>query len=244
MTQTQTNDKLVLISGKSSTGKSRSLRNIKNPEGVLYLNCESGKKLPFKSQFDEKTIVDPFQVIQAFSHAAANPDKYHTIIVDSLTYLMEMFESKYIYKSANGQQAWMDFQQFFKTLMQEHVATSTCNVIFTAHTYSVLNANEGVFETSVPVKGALAKNGVESYFTQVISTKKLSLKELADYKNDLLDITERDQALGLKYVFQTQITRDTIHERIRGPEDLFSDQETFIDNDIQKVIDRLNEYYN
>lgn len=41
MTQ-QVNDKLVLISGKSASGKSASLRNIKNPGGVVYLNCEAG----------------------------------------------------------------------------------------------------------------------------------------------------------------------------------------------------------
>lgn len=36
------NDNLVLIAGKSSTGKSASLMGLENPEGVMYLNCESG----------------------------------------------------------------------------------------------------------------------------------------------------------------------------------------------------------
>jgi|GEM_PF-2849640 ABC-type polar amino acid transport system ATPase subunit len=36
------NDNLVLICGKSGAGKSAALRNIKNPEGVVYLNCETG----------------------------------------------------------------------------------------------------------------------------------------------------------------------------------------------------------
>jgi RNase adaptor protein for sRNA GlmZ degradation len=38
----QTNDNLVLIGGVSGAGKSACLRNIKDQEGVLYLNCESG----------------------------------------------------------------------------------------------------------------------------------------------------------------------------------------------------------
>ena len=38
----ETNDNLVLICGKSGTGKSTSLKNLKNPEGVLYLNCDAG----------------------------------------------------------------------------------------------------------------------------------------------------------------------------------------------------------
>ncbi len=37
-----TNTNLVLICGASAGGKSASLRNLKNPEGVLYLNTEAG----------------------------------------------------------------------------------------------------------------------------------------------------------------------------------------------------------
>lgn len=41
MTQ-KVNDQLVLLVGKSATGKSASLMNLRDPEGVLYLNCEAG----------------------------------------------------------------------------------------------------------------------------------------------------------------------------------------------------------
>jgi len=53
------NDHLVLVSGKACTGKSASLMFLKDPKGVMYLNCESGKKLPFKSKFEEYTVIDP-----------------------------------------------------------------------------------------------------------------------------------------------------------------------------------------
>jgi len=53
------NDQLVLICGSSGTGKSASLINLDKPEGVIYLNTEAGKKLPFKSKFKEYTITDP-----------------------------------------------------------------------------------------------------------------------------------------------------------------------------------------
>ena len=36
------NDHLVLIAGESGTGKSASLVNLKDPQNVMYLNCESG----------------------------------------------------------------------------------------------------------------------------------------------------------------------------------------------------------
>jgi ABC-type lipoprotein export system ATPase subunit len=42
------NDQLVLIAGESGSGKSASLINLPNHERVMYLNCEAGKKLPFR----------------------------------------------------------------------------------------------------------------------------------------------------------------------------------------------------
>lgn len=53
------NPYVVLISGKSGTGKSSSLEGLTNHEKVLYLNCENGRALPFKSGFKEVTITHP-----------------------------------------------------------------------------------------------------------------------------------------------------------------------------------------
>jgi hypothetical protein len=236
------NDHLVLVGGKSATGKSASLMGLANPEGVMYLNCEAGKKLPFRAKFKQYTITDPMQVIEAFTAAETMAD-IHTIVVDSLTYLLDMYESVYVYNAADGQKAWGNFAQFFKALMQQSVAGSTKRVIFTAHTVDQLNATEMVMETKVPVKGATKNNGIESYFSIVIASKKVPLKALENYKSDLLTITPEEQALGFKYVFQTKITKDTVNERLRGPLGLFDTNETFIDNNMQLVLDRLKEYY-
>lgn len=238
----QINDHLVLLCGKSATGKSASLMGLKNPEGVMYLNCEAGKRLPFRAKFKQYVIVDPLQVIEAIDHAETLPD-VHTIVVDSLTYLLDMYESVYVLNSPNTMKAWGDFSQYFKTLMQQKVASSTKKVIFTAHTSETLNENEMAIETKVPVKGSLKNNGIESYFSLVITSKKVPLKTLKDYKSDLLTITPEEEALGFKYVYQTKITKDTVNERLRGPLGLFDTQETYIDNNIQLVLDRLDEYY-
>ncbi|WP_027855539.1 AAA family ATPase [Marinobacterium litorale] len=236
------NDHLVLLCGKSAAGKSASLRKIRNPEGVLYLNCESGKRLPFRSGFIEKTVTDPLQIEEAFIWAESQPH-VHTIIVDSLTYLMDMYESLYVLPSTNTMKAWGEFSQYFKRLMQTHVAKSTKKVVFTAHTLDSLNEGEMVMETKVPVKGSLKNNGIESYFSCVIAAKKMKVKELGTYGSSLLNIEPEESALGYKYVFQTKLTKETVNERLRGPMGLFSTEETFIDNDIQQVFDRLDEYY-
>ena len=240
---TQFNDHLVLLCGKSATGKSTSLMGFEKPEGVVYANCEAGKKLPFKAKFKQYTITDPLQIYELFEWAETQPD-VHTIVVDSLTYLLDMHESIYVLPAANGMQAWGQFAQYFKVLMQQYVAKSTKNVIFTAHIADTLNEGEMVMETKVPVKGSLKNNGIESYFTIVIASKKVPLKTLKDYKSELLNITPEEEALGFKYVFQTKLTKETVNERLRGPLGLFDTKETFIDNNAQLVINRLREYYN
>ena len=236
------NDNLVLVVGKSAAGKSASLMGLENPEGVMYLNCEAGKKLPFRAKFKQYTITDPMQVFEALDAAEGMAD-IHTIVIDTMTYLMEMYESQYVLKSANTMQAWGHYQQYFKGLMQQKVANSSKNVIFLAHTADSYNESELVTETKVPVKGALKNNGVESYFSLVIAAKKVSLKTLKDFKNDLLIITPEDEALGYKHVFQTRLTKETVSERLRGPMGMWDQQETYIDNNMQLVLNRLHEFY-
>lgn len=238
----QQNDHLFLIGGKSGTGKSASLMNIENPEGVIYLCTEAGKRLPFRSKFNELNITDPMQVFQAFDEAEQMPE-IHTIIVDSVSFLMDQYETQYVLSSANTMKAWGDYAQFFKQMLQQYVARSSKNVIFTGHTSDIMNESEMVMETMVKVKGSIMNQGVEAYFSTVVAAKKMPIKKLKDFQNDLLVITPEEEALGYKHVFQTRLTKDTANERIRSPMGMWDVAETFIDNDVQKVMGRLHEYY-
>lgn len=236
------NKYVVLIGGKSAAGKSASLRNLKNPEGVIFLNCDSGKELPFASKFRQLTITHPTQVLEVFDKAESQP-KIHTIVIDTLTYLMDMYESMCVLTASNTMKAWGEYAQYFKKLMQQYVAKSTKNVIFLAHTMDILNEGDMVMETMVKVKGSLMNNGVESYFGNVIAAKKVSLQELEGMESEFLNITPEEEALGFKYVYQTSLTKKTVNERIRGPMGMWATNETFIDNDLNHVIARLHEYY-
>jgi len=236
------NDQLVLIAGESGTGKSASLIDLPNHERVMYLNCESGKKLPFKNKFKTFVITDPYQVHEAFDHALNSPD-FDIIVVDTLTFLMDMFETQYVLPSTNGMQAWGQYGQFFKVLMQEKVAASDKSVIILGHTRSELDEKAMEMKTAVPVKGALKNNGIEAYFSTVVATKKVSLKDLEGYSSGLLTLTEQDHLLGFKHVFQTGLTKATIGERLRSPMGMFTTAETFMNNDAGLLLKRLNEYY-
>ncbi|WP_065647681.1 AAA family ATPase [Pantoea eucrina] len=242
MSQTQVNDNLVLIVGASAGGKSASLRGLKNQTGVMYLNCEAGKKLPFPNKFQSFTITDPYQIFEAFDHAETDAD-IHTIVIDTATFMMDMFESVHVLTSANTMQAWGAYNQFFKQLMQDKVAKSTKNVIILAHSLATYNEADMVIETKVPVKGALKNQGMEAYFSCVVAAKKVAIKDLKDYGSDLLEITPEEEALGFKYVFQTKLTKATVNERIRSPMGLFTTKQTFMDNDAQLLLEHVNAYY-
>lgn len=235
-------NQLVLIVGKSASGKSASLRNIKNHKGVMYLGCESGKKLPFPNKFRSLTVTAPTQVYKAFKEAETMPD-VHTIIVDTMTFLMDMYETQKVIPAADGRKAWGDYAQFWKKLMQKYVAASTKNVIFTAHTMDVLNESDGVMETLVKIKGSLMNQGIEAYFCNVVACKKMPLTKLEAYKNEHLIITPEEKICGFKYVYQTKLTKETVNERIRGPLGMWDTNETYIDNDAQFLLDQLHSYY-
>ncbi len=240
------NDQLVLIVGYSATGKSAALRNIRNQDRWMYLNTEAGKRLPFKNNFMNGgfRIAEPYQVIEAFDHAtntiAADVDG---IIVDSLTFLMDMFETQYVIGSANTMKAWGDYQQFFKILMQDKVVNFGKPTIVTAHVKDELDEKAMELKVSVPIKGALKNNGVEAYFSTVVAAKKMSLKDLEPYSSELLNISDEDELLGYKHVFQTRPTKTTVGERIRSPMGMFAREQTYIDNDAQLLLDHLTDFY-
>jgi hypothetical protein len=235
-------EQLVLIEGVSASGKSLSLSHLRNPEGVIYLNCEN-KRLPFKpGKLECYNITDPFQVYEGIEYADKTPT-VHTVVIDTLDFLMTMFETNIIKKAVNGQKAWGDYFTYFQELMQVRVANSTKQFICLAHAYTVLDEEAMMKVTAVPVKGALKNLGVESYFTTVVMSKQVPLRIVDNYKNPLLTVSDDDKERGVKYVFQTRMTKESAGEKIRSPQDMWTKDETFIDNNIQHVLDRLAEYY-
>jgi hypothetical protein len=194
----EVNDQLMLVGGISGGGKSASLRNIRNQSRWMFLNTEAGKRLPFKNDFRNFRITDPFEVHEAFDYAIGRPNEIDGIIIDSVTFLMDMFETLYVNGSANTMKAWGDYAQFLKTLMQNKVVLFGKPVIILAHVMETLD--EGT-------------------------------------------ITEEDELLGFKHVFQTRITKTSTGKRIRSPMGLLTPQQTYIDNDAQLFLDHLTAFY-
>lgn len=236
---------LILIAGESGTGKSASLMNIRDPQRTFYLSTEANKPLPFPNKFKvpSATLSSPLQVIPLFKKLE-EIDEIDTIVIDSITFLMDMYESQEVLKATDTRKAWGDYQQFFKTIMQEIVQNSTKNWVFIAHNTAELT-NNGTYKYYVPVKGALKNQGLEAYYSLIVYTRRVTIDELESYPydEDLLHITERDRMVGYKHVFQCEVTKDFANSRIRSPIGAFAPNQIFMDNDVQLLMDHLAKYY-
>lgn len=237
---------LLLIMGESTTGKSRSLKGLKNPDRVIYFNFEAGKALPFRSGFKELVLPDPVHMMSQLGALMQDPeksDKYDTIVIDSANFMMDNYQAYHVDTAADTRAAWGDYAKFFQMLMQQYVPNLKQDVIMLAHTLTTYD-DQGKKHTQVPIKGSLKNQGIEAFFSTTVATKRVDLIELEKYPDSPLRvITEKERLRGFKYVFQTDLTRETAHERIRSPEDMWDYSETFIDNDVQHVLDRLHQFY-
>jgi uncharacterized protein YrzB (UPF0473 family) len=235
-------EQCILIEGLAASGKTLSLNSLTNRDRVGYLNCEN-KRVPFKPEFKfGLNITDPFQVPQAITELSSMPE-IEVIVIDTLDFLMNMYETNIVKKAANGQKAWGDYYTFFQELMQVHVANSKKSFIFLAHAHTVVDEDAMMKVTSMPIKGALAKVGAESFFTTIVMAKQVPLRLVTPYKNSLLNVSDEDTERGVKYVFQTRMTKESAGEKIRAPQDMWTKDETFIDNNAQHVLNRLTSYY-
>lgn len=251
MTNNAENPKSILICGESGSGKSASLMGIKDRTDVLYLNCENGKPLPFKNSFKRKTITNPEDIIDYLEELIRLQDEenqtpYRFIIVDTISFLMDMYETEHVLGARDTQKMWGQYGQFYPRLMNL-TAKLDAFFIFLGHLDAFLDENEGMMRYSVPVKGALAKKGLEARFTTVLYVKKMGIKDIlkgvGGTASSLLNITPKEEAKGFKHVFLTDSDKNTIGGRIRTPLGMFADDELYIDNDVFPVLKRLTEYY-
>lgn len=234
-------EQLMLIEGVSASGKTLSLDSIVNRDAVVYLNCE-GKRVPFKKQFKTTAnIIDPHQVFEGIEYANNTPG-VELVVIDTIDFLMNLFETNIVKTAANGQKAWGDYFTFFQNLMQA-VAKSPRSFIFLGHAATIIDEESMTKQTSCPVKGALRNIGIESFFTAIVMAKQVPLRLVTPYENKLLNVSEEDKERGVKYVFQTRMTKESSGEKIRSPQEMWDKSETFIDNNAQHVLDRLNHYY-
>lgn len=235
------NKNIVLIMGKPNTGKSTSLMKLKNQDKMVYLNTDL-KELPFKSRFMESVeVADAVKIFQYLTTIETHAG-IEGAVLDTLTFLMGMFERQYVLTSNDTQKAWGQYGTFYREFIHAMKAGSKDYAIL-AHEETILNETTGNWESRVPIKGAVGKIGVEADFTTILSTKQVPLRKLEGFENDLLHITDEEKEDGFKHVFCTRVTKDTMGEKMRSAMGLWSRKELYIDNDLDQVFTRLRQYY-
>lgn len=234
------NKNIVLVMGRPNTGKSTSLRNL-DQGSMVYLNTDL-KETPFKDKFLGSVEVDNAIDILNYIQEIESNSEVTGAVLDTLTFLMSMYERQYVIGSNNTQKAWGDYGNFYRELVHA-IKSGTKNYAILAHEDSQLNEQNMTMETRVPIKGSAGKLGVEADFTTILSTKQMPIKKLAGIENDLLTITDQEREDGVKYVFCTRITKDSVGEKMRAAMGLWKREELYIDNDLSLVFKRLNEYY-
>lgn len=232
-----------MIMGKPNTGKSTSLRNM-DQESMIYLNADL-KELPFADRFMSSVEIADANDVLGFIQDIEAEEGVTGAVLDTVTFLMQMFERQYVAPFAGtktGQSAWGDYGNFYRNFIHAIKAGSKSYVIM-AHEDESLNEQSAMMESRVPVKGAVGKVGVEADFTTILRSMQIPVKKLEGFENDLLHITDEEREDGVKYVFQTRITKESAGAKMRSAMGLWSRNELYIDNDVKQVFDRLNKFY-
>lgn len=238
------NKNIVLVMGKPNTGKTTSLRNLKQ-ESMVYLNTDL-KEIPFRDRFMANVeIANATDVLDYIQEIEGNPEVTGAVL-DTLTFLMGMYERQYVVPLAGtkqGQSAWGDYGNFYREFIHE-IKSGSKDYVINAHEDVSLNEQAMTMESRVPIKGAVGKVGVEADFTTILSTMQVPIKKLEGFENDLLHITDNEKEDGVKYVFCTRITKETAGSKMRSAMGLWDRKELYIDNDMAQVFARLHKYYN
>ena len=237
------NKNVIMIMGKPNTGKSTSLRNM-DQESMVYLNADL-KELPFADRFMSSVEIADANDVLGFIQDIEAEEGVTGAVLDTVTFLMQMFERQYVAPFAGtktGQSAWGDYGNFYRNFIHAIKAGSKSYVIM-AHEDESLNEQSAMMESRVPVKGAVGKVGVEADFTTILRSMQIPVKKLEGFENDLLHITDEEREDGVKYVFQTRITKESAGAKMRSAMGLWSRNELYIDNDVKQVFDRLNKFY-
>lgn len=234
------NRHVVLIMGKPNTGKSFSLQNIKDQDRFVYLNTDL-KEIPFRHNFHAYDIADPLDML-GYIQEIEEQEKIDGAIIDTLSFLMDQVEQQYVNTASNPQKAWGEYATFYKKLIHS-IKKGTKNYAILAHAKDVFNEAELIVESKVPVKGSVGATGVEADFTTILGTRTISIKEAEKNENKLLTISDEEREDGVKYVFQTRIDKNTIGHKYRSQLGLWAREEKYINNDLNAVFSRLQEYY-
>ena len=236
------NNLIIAVCGLAGSGKSDSLQHIPNQQDWLYLNCETNKPLPFAHKFKEFVIKNPSD-LKKMIHVGTTNDKCKGIIIDTLTSALDMQEMHAKRTAADDTyRVWDNYRSYILDIFQQGVANCNKPIIFLCHVEMTKDIR-GRSKLAIAVKGSTSDRGIESFFTNILYSDYVELNDLEGHENPYLKITEDEKIDEGKYVFQTRKTSTGVGLNIRQTRDLWSRKETYIDNNIVHVINKIKAKY-
>jgi hypothetical protein len=213
----------VLICGGSGTGKSTSLRNL-NKETTAIINTER-KVLPFRDarKFTKHRNVSSLAEFNSKLHHALKDDEINTVVIDSLTSLIEMVYEEMIMKvdkvGDNVMAGWANYRDTLHGILLRAKAANKF-VVFIAIEDSIQDELMRITKT-VAVQGSL-KGKICKEFEIALWTKVIDAENPSD-----------------QYKFVTN--GDPANES-KSPMDMFQDK--LIPNDLNQVLNTAYDYFN
>ena len=217
------NKKMILNVGKTGTGKTTGLRNL-NKASTAYIDFDRKaiKAFPDMDKFREWVKIDYIDhLIPGLTGLEADPD-CDTIVIDTLSFALDMFVAQKIDTAADTRAAWGDYKRFYKELI--HLAkSSTKSYIFLTHAKSTYD--EAAMETSTVAyaQGSIA-GMIEADFALVAYSHKFVDKD------------------GMPaYGYLVGPTKDTLALSAKSPMGMFPSP-LVEDNDINTLLEAADNY--
>ena len=222
---------IIMLLGKSGTGKSTSIKGL-DPKETVVINV-LGKRLPFKGSnalynkenknlFQRESYTDIISLVQNISDKATN---VKNIILDDFIYVMR--KEYFSRAKENGYGKYTELAQHFQQII------STCeklredlNVFMILHSEDVQSD-----KTTTGYKVSTVGNLVDNCYNP------LEVVPMVLYSS-----VKYDDKGNTQYGFYTHRCKEGVVEiPAKTPDEMFD--EDFIPNDLGYVVKKMNEYY-
>lgn len=217
------NQKIFLLIGDSGSGKTSSMRNMPLEKTAL-LNTEQKTMLPFKGAnrlYKHGSISNVDTFLPALDKLIED-EKVEYIVLDSLSFLLNMFEMQKVRTSTNTMKAWGDYGDFYKQIIHK-IKSSKKNFVIMVHPKDVYDEKTMIMKTTAFSKGSNS-GFIEADFNVVVYT----------------DVSIGEDELP-RYRFLVKKTKETIGKSVKSPFDMFKTPYTE-SNDIMEVFAAIDEY--
>jgi len=217
------NKKMILVVGPTGSGKTTSLRNLdKSKTAYIDFDRKAIKAFKDMDKFREWVKIDFVDhLIPGLLGLEADPE-CDTIVIDTLSFALDMFVAQKIDTAADTRAAWGDYKKWYKELI--HLAkASKKSYIFLTHEKSVYNESAMETKTCAYAQGSIS-GMIEADFAVVAYTHKFVG-------------SDGMPAFGML----VGPTKDTLALSAKSPMSMF-DSPLIPDNDVNILIKAADEY--